>query len=370
MSKLNRFLKQFFMESVMTPESRALNEWLRTPDMMPSAMLYANGRFQGLFPGLPAGEGFGGHPGLLYKLLMCALCYGIPFIGISVSGTMDSTKNPLSYEQKEEILQDILAQLRIACVPLILSFAERVGYSGITAEQIEARVSGIRVEFQRLTNPFSMVLQFKDMFETESGTHIDTLIMASGLEASKSKGEYNKYGHTFDKLVGPEDEDKPFQQIHFLLTSREGKDTISGTKIRELILSGDYEQLGRLALDAGFTTEKLMHDYGDMIPAVKLGLRRQLSQEQEEYKLSLQDWMVTHAFDDLQELNELRANEEKTEEDMGRLAYLESREPFLLEFTGQTAGRKTKRKTKKTKKTKKPKRKTRKTRKIKGNPKK
>ena len=159
--------------------------------------------------------------------------------------------------------------------------------------------------------------------------------MASGLELSKTKGEYNKYEHTFDKLVGSEEE-KPFHSIYFILTSRETHDTISGTKIRELILNNEYEQLAQYLLEAGFTTDQLIRDYGSLIPSVKKGLKAQLSQEPDEYSITLQDWMMTHAFNDLSELDELREKEPLTQEEAERLSELETREGFLLDFTGQT----------------------------------
>jgi hypothetical protein len=97
--------------------------------------------------------------------------------------------------------------------------------------------------------------------------------------------------------------------------------------------------LARYLLQADFTTEELMLDYGTLIPTVKKALKAPMSQEVEEYPVILQDWMLTHAFkelDDLKELRELREEEGLDEINSKRLSELEEREPFLLDFTGQT----------------------------------
>jgi len=160
---------------------------------MSNALLYANGRFQGLLPGLTPEDGYGGHPGLIYKLIICALCYGIECIGISVSGKQDNDKNPLAYEDKLPIILSIIQTLKSNVIENINTYIGNDLPEEIKQE-IQQRIDGLRIEIRQLTNPFSMVLTFKDeIFGIADGA---TLIMASGLEATKTGEKINMKIHS------------------------------------------------------------------------------------------------------------------------------------------------------------------------------
>lgn len=309
--KVNAALQNFFIEQIMQRgvDGNVLsipgNEWLGdkiNPVIMQNAFLYANGRFNGLVPGMTPEEGFGGHPGLLYKLITCALCYGVSNIGISISGKVDDKTNPLTYEDKVLKIQTIIAQLQANAIPNIMVFLSQnpslTELLPTISSVLESRMADLRIEIRQLINPFSIVLLFKELFEDIRRTPgtIRTLIMASGLEMSKT-GEYNKYERTFDRIVASEDfkgvidMSKPFDRILFILTSRATGNTISGTEIRDLIVTGNYEQLARYLLCAGFTKDDLILLYGDLIYKVKTGLGYTASQTEEEYAYTLQAWM-------------------------------------------------------------------------------
>ena len=100
----------FYMNpELLTPKE---NEWLSQTTQLDDTMLYANGRFQGLLPGLPDYQGYGGHPGLIFKLMMTAITFGITNIGISVSTKMGDEKNPLSFDQKRNKILQIISEFK------------------------------------------------------------------------------------------------------------------------------------------------------------------------------------------------------------------------------------------------------------------
>lgn len=275
-----QLLRNYFINNFMPPGATLIpgNEWMLTESDMTNTLLYANGRFQGLVPGLSPREGYGGHPGLIYKLIVCALCYGIKYIGISVSKSVDNKKSPLTYDEKLPLITQIIKELEKNVVNNILaSFGQNEQVKTI----LEQRLTALNIHVEPLTNPFSMSLAFKNFFELPDGSK---LIMATGLETKSDGTEYNKYAKTFDKLVGEEvigEEKKPFSQVGFILTSRETGDTISGTKIRKLILSSNYSELAQFIKNADFTSEEFIQLYAQLIINVKRGTRNELSQEQD-----------------------------------------------------------------------------------------
>jgi hypothetical protein len=281
----NQILKDYFLNSIMPPEATSIpgNEWMKQSTQMSNALLYANGRFQGLLPGLSPEDGYGGHPGLIYKLIICALCYGIGCIGISVSGKQDNDKNPLAYEDKLPIILSIIETLKSNVIKNIETYIKHYLTKEIKQE-IQKRLVVLRIEIRQLTNPFSMVLTFKnEIFGITDGA---TLIMASGLEGTKT-GEKNKYENTFKSLTGQE---KPFASVGFILTSRKEhiskSDTMSGTYIRGLISQRKYKEIAMYLLDAGFTSTELLTLYGRLIKEMR---GEQASQTDEEYKDELED---------------------------------------------------------------------------------
>jgi len=273
----------------MPPDARSIpgNEWMtQASSDMTNTLLYANGRFQGLVPGLSPEDGYGGHPGLIYKLIVCALCFGIKYIGISVSKTVDNKKSPLTYGQKLPLIDAIIHQLETNVIVEILKY---FGESEQVKKILEQRLAALKIHVEPLTNPFSMVLAFKNFFILPDGAK---LIMATGLETKSDGTEYNKYAKTFDKLVGT---GKPFESIGFILTSRKEiesdlrkPDTMSGTYIRRLILEKKYEEFAGYLFDAGFTTDELISLYGELILNIKEGMGVEASQDAQGYTDILQ----------------------------------------------------------------------------------
>lgn len=276
-------LRHYFIDNFMPPGAKSIpgNGWMLTDSDMTNTLLYANGRFQGLVPGLPPEDGYGGHPGLIYKLIVCALCYGIKCIGISVSKSVDIKKSPLTYEEKTPLITQIIHKLELDVIDNILdSFGQNEEVKTI----LEERLNMLNIHVEQLTNPFSMSLAFKNFFNLPDGSK---LIMATGLETKPDGTEYNKYAKTFDKLVGT---GKPFESIGFILTSREEiqsdlrkPDTMSGTYIRRLILEKKYEEFAGYLFDAGFTTDELIHLYGELILNIKRGMGVEASQDAQGY---------------------------------------------------------------------------------------
>ena len=275
-------LIDYFIKEFMPPGATSIpgNEWMtKVSSDMANTLLYANGRFQGLVPGLSPEDGYGGHPGLIYKLIVCALCFGINKIGISVSKSVDNKKNPLTYEQKINLIDAIIKELEKNVVNNILaSFLENEQVKKI----LEQRLVALRIHVEPLTNPFSMVLAFKKFFFNLHD--VPKLIMATGLETKSDGTEYNKYAKTFDKLVGEQvlgEQEKPFSQVGFILTSRETGDTMSGTIIRDLISSSNYAKLAEFIKNADFTSEEFIQLYAQLIINVKRRTGHELSQGQE-----------------------------------------------------------------------------------------
>ena len=82
--EVNHYLQQYYEHHIMTPDAftgelGVGNLWMLSTSedrnsnnvmQWSNAMLYANGRFQGLVPGISREEGYGGHPGLFNKLII------------------------------------------------------------------------------------------------------------------------------------------------------------------------------------------------------------------------------------------------------------------------------------------------------------
>ena len=363
-SSVETLLKDYFMDNILPENSLNIpgNEWLQTQTTpLSNALLYANGRFQGLFPGLPGEKGYGGHPGIIFKLIMTALCFQIPSIGISVSSKTDAEKNPVNFDKKKQVMEQIIANFR----RLLPENIERDTNGEISSSIIRTKLENIRIHIVPLVNPIATTISLKESFESSP----NILIMTSGLELNNKTGlEYNKYEKTFNSIVGPEQE-KPFKEIRFLLTSRLTKDKISGTVIRELVESNEYKQLAKYLFDAGFVDDDSLQLYGNLVANIKTGLSHQLSQPEEDYAFILS--MYTHeiARDELEELSVLREKKYTAsldEDEQNRLSYLEKKENFLNNYIAlPTGGRRRKQTKRRHSKNKTKKRCTRKKRNVK-----
>jgi hypothetical protein len=349
-------LREYFINNFMPPDARSIpgNEWMtQASSDMPNTLLYANGRFQGLVPGLSPEDGYGGHPGLIYKLIVCALCFGINTIGISISKTIDNKKSPLTYEQKLPLIYAIIRKLETDVIDNILeSFVQNDEVRTI----LERRFAALNIHVEPLTNPFSMVLAFKNFFNLPDGSK---LIMATGLETKSDGTEYNKYAKTFDKLVGT---GKPFESIGFILTSRKEiesdlrkPDTMSGTYIRRLILEKKYEEFAGYLFDAGFTTDELISLYGVLISNMKKGMGVEASQDAQGYTDILQQSIESKKaeFDFLKMQIASQEEQEKTDSEDAINEY-ENTNPGQFKKLRSTLGglssKKNKRKSRRTKK--------------------
>ena len=335
-------LKDYFMDNILPENSLNIpgNEWLQTQTTpLSNALLYANGRFQGLFPGLPGEKGYGGHPGIIFKLIMTALCFQIPSIGISVSSKTDAEKNPVNLDKKKQVMEQIIANFR----RLLPENIERNTNGEIPSSIIRTKLENISIHIVPLVNPIATTISLKESFESSP----NILIMTSGLELNNKTGlEYNKYEKTFNSIVGP-DQEKPFKEIRFLLTSRLTKDKISGTVIRELVESNEYKQLAKYLFDAGFVDDDSLQLYGNLVANIKTGLSHELSQPEEDYAFILS--MYTHeiARDELEELSMLREKVALDEDENNRLSYLEKKEKFLNNYIAlPTGGRRRRKQTK------------------------
>jgi hypothetical protein len=330
-------LRDYFTNNILTTESRGLNRWMLDSEDLSNSALYINGRFQGLFPGLSAKKGYGGHPGLIYKLLICAVCYNIKIVGITISArenvfetsepfieTSTSTNppskktakppkpvdlsNPLSYTDKYELMMLIIEKLKRDISRTLTQYVqeERIGeIDGRNAtDEINRRISELDIDINPLAGPIRDAAQLSVKLNPDLPK---TLIMISGLE-KKKEVEVNKYASTFNTIIGS---DKPFQDVKFILTSRSSIDTQSGTQIRKLMESSNYGELARYLVNAGFLDPELIQKYGEIIPKFKRGLQRTLSSDDAEYPDKLLREMKTAATEKL-DTHELTPDESST----------------------------------------------------------
>ena len=309
------------------PEFISQNAWLISEQYpLENSLLYANGRFQGLVPGLSDLEGYGGHPGLIFKLIVFALMLGITHIGISISIKVDTTTNPLPFEQKERLISIIIGQIKSQLPDILLQNARAAGIETDSDFMpfLQSKLSELQIHTMPLSNPIKNVTDLIDsLFDPP---HINNLVMVTGLETKKSTNEeYNKYAKIFDSLITT----GKVAHVKFIITSRQGHDNISGTKIRELILDREYEEIARLLLNADFSADEFLLAYGQHIRNVKEGLEEEPSQEAEGYAETLQAHMMEMAMNSLARIEELKMLSERTVEEEAELSTLLSLEEKL-----------------------------------------
>jgi len=309
------------------PEFISQNAWLMSERYpLENSLLYANGRFQGLVPGLSDLEGYGGHPGLIFKLIVFALMLGITHIGISISIKVDTTTNPLPFDQKERLISIIIGHIKSQLPDILLQNARA---SGIDTDSdfmpfLQRKLSELQIHTVPLSNPIKNVTDLIDSLFVPP--HIDNLVMVTGLETKKSTNEeYNKYAKIFESLITA----RKVVHVKFIITSRKGRDNISGTKIRELILDRDYEEIARLLLNADFSADEFLLAYGRHIRNIKEGLEEEPSQEAEGYAETLQSHMIELAMNSLARIEELKMLSERTVEEDAELSTLLSVEEKL-----------------------------------------
>lgn len=309
------------------PEFISQNAWLMSERYpLEHSLLYANGRFQGLVPGLSDLEGYGGHPGLIFKLIVFALMLGITHIGISISIKVDTTTNPLPFEQKERLISIIIGQIKSQLPDILLQNARAAGIETDSDFMpfLQSKISELQIHSVPLSNPIKNVTELIDSLFVPP--HINNLVMVTGLETKKSTNEeYNKYAKIFDSLITT----RKVDHVKFIITSRQGRDNISGTKIRELILDRDYEEIARLLLNADFSADEFLLAYGQHIRNVKEGLEEEPSQEAEGYAQTLQTHMMEMAMNSLARMEELEMLPERTVEEDAELSTLLSVEEKL-----------------------------------------
>jgi hypothetical protein len=295
----------------------SINDWLQEEDVpqMPNAVVFANGRFQGLFPKTDAEHGIGGHPGLIFRLILIALLLGTNNIAISYSIKEDDEKNPLAPSIKEDMITSLIKPMKEEIVALLKS-------RGFNPEEVREKLNALDIKLFPLTNLFSTVAAVGKSFPGQK-----SLVMVTGLEKDKQGNDYNKYATTFKTLTG-------FTGVDFVLNSRQSQSTISGTEIREAILNNYYDELGRYLLEANLTDENIIRNYGNLIHAMKVKLSEP-SQTEEGYANTLLDNMIFSAFEKLDRLKELELKFQQgslNEDEQQELAYLQSKEARLREF--------------------------------------
>ena len=270
-----------------------LNDWLQKEDVpqMPNAVVFANGRFQGLVPKIDAEHGVGGHPGLIFRLMMVALLLGTDNIAISYSTKEDDDKNPLSPESKARMIRTLIPTLKEQIVALLIK-------NEFNPTEVREKLDALDIKLFPLTNLFSTVAAVGKSFPGQKN-----LVMVTGLEKDKQGNDYNKYATTFKNLSG-------FTGVDFVLNSRQSQYTISGTEIREAVLKNYYDELGRYLLDAGFTNEAILKEYGKLIHEMKTKLSEP-SQTELEYAETLQTYMIFAALEKLDRLKELEIKAQK-----------------------------------------------------------
>uniref|UniRef100_A0A6C0F5X2 Uncharacterized protein n=1 Tax=viral metagenome TaxID=1070528 RepID=A0A6C0F5X2_9ZZZZ len=296
----------------------SINDWLQHEDIpqMPNAVVFANGRFQGLFPKTDAEHGIGGHPGLIFRLMMVALLLGTNNIAISYSIKQDDEKNPLDPSSKEGMIRSLIEPMKEEIVALLTS-------RGFGETEVREKLNALNIKLFPLTNLFSTVAAVGKSFPGQK-----RLVMVTGLEKDKQGKDYNKYATTFKTLSG-------FTGVDFVLNSRQSSSTISGTEIREAVLNNYYDELGRYLLEANLTDENIIRNYGNLIYAMKMKIEGQASQTEEGYANTLLDNMILAAFEKLDRLKELELKAQEgslNEDEQQELAYLQSKEVRLREF--------------------------------------
>ena len=295
----------------------SINDWLQHEDIpqMPNAVVFANGRFQGLFPKTDAEHGIGGHPGLIFRLILVALLLGTNNIAISYSIKEDDDTNPLSPETKTLIFNILIPALKKTIITLLTN-------DGFDPAEVRGKLDALNIKFFPLTILFKTVGSVGRSFQGEN-----RLVMVTGLENKQGK-DYNKYATTFETL-------REFTGVDFVLNSRQSKYTHSGSKIREAVLNNYYDELGRYLLEADLTSEEAIRAYGNIIYEMKIKLIGQASQTEDEYGEILLDNMIFAALEKLDKLKELDLKSQggsldKNEQE--ELAYLRSKEARLREF--------------------------------------
>ena len=313
-------LRQILFEVQPELAEPGLNDWLQEEyiPQMPNAVVFANGRFQGLFPKTDAEHGIGGHPGLIFRLMLIALLLGTNNIAISYSTKEDDETNPLSSETKKQIFNILIPALKETIITLLTK-------NRFDPAEVRQKVAALNIQFFPLTNLFSTVGSVGRSFPG-----VKRLVMVTGLEQDRQGNDYNKYETTFKDptKVG-------FTDVDFVLNSRQSQFTISGTKIREAVLNNYYDELGRYLLEANLTSEEAIRAYGNIIYEMKTKLIGQASQTEDEYANTLLDNMILAALEKLDRLKELvlKFQEGSLDENEGEeLAYLRSKEAQLREF--------------------------------------
>ena len=251
---------------------------------------------------------------------------GITHIGISISIKVGPPDNPISFEQKERLISIIIGQIKSQLPDILLQNARA---SGIETDSdfmpfLQSKLSELQIHTVPLSNPIKNVTDLIDSLFVPP--HINNLVMVTGLETKKSTNEeYNKYAKIFDSLITA----RKVDHVKFIITSRQGRDNISGTKIREFILDRDYEQIARLLLNADFSADEFLLAYGRHIRNIKEGLEEEPSQEAEGYAETLQAHMIEFAMNSLARIEELKMLSERTVEEDAELSTLLSVEDKL-----------------------------------------
>ena len=232
----------------------------------------------------------------------------------------------MPFEQKERLISIIIGQIKSQLPDILLQNARAAGIETDSDFMpfLQSKLSELQIHTMPLSNPIKNVTDLIDsLFDPP---HINNLVMVTGLETKKSTNEeYNKYAKIFDSLITT----GKVAHVKFIITSRQGHDNISGTKIRELILDREYEEIARLLLNADFSADEFLLAYGQHIRNVKEGLEEEPSQEAEGYAETLQAHMMEMAMNSLARIEELKMLSERTVEEEAELSTLLSLEEKL-----------------------------------------
>ena len=177
----------------------------------PDLFIYLNGRFNGLFSLGTVIEGFGGHPGLFLFAMIMAVLLNNNALGINISQTVDSVKNPLLPEFKVECIQKLLPVIKDNFLTYLSSTYEQEQEQ----EQEQEAVLLIERKFNKLISS-GIVLSTEGLFKalpdltrrlssSNPDKRYNGIIVLSGLEEHPTTHIwYNKYPEgMFVSLIRP-----------------------------------------------------------------------------------------------------------------------------------------------------------------------
>ena len=217
-------------------------------------LIFASGRFHGLFPGDTAQNFYSGHPGIFYNALIAALCLNTRFVRIMTSTTQENgpdTEYPINSVDKISFMEAIIEILKQDTPNNIAaSLGQENNESFIEFISRKVNDIDIRVVPFKNNNLYATVPAIIQESSQLLGNKPINALMITGLEYDDETGQwFNKYEKLqFDKL----------NKLYFLLLPRAGG--ISGTLIRDYIKNNDLDKLYSRLDSAGWINHRGLFD--------------------------------------------------------------------------------------------------------------